>query len=149
MKMTCEFAFDRSGLPRAEMKLFFAGMNLIVLLFGSTVLQAQTTPAKDQAAPKKHSIEIAPSGSQPPSKAPVEHFTGSATIEPVFAAHDPSRASGGKVTFEPGARSAWHTHPLGQILVVTDGRGWIQRWGGPVEEIRKGDVVWIPAGVKH
>ncbi len=70
-------------------------------------------------------------------------------IEPVFSAHDPSLASGGKVTFEPGARSAWHTHPLGQTLIVTDGTGWIQQWGGPVDEIRKGDVVWIPAGVKH
>jgi len=63
--------------------------------------------------------------------------------------YDPSRTSGGKVTFEPGARSAWHTHPLGQILIVTDGTGWIQQWGGPIEEIRKGDVIWIPPGVKH
>src|SRR5207302_6019543 len=63
--------------------------------------------------------------------------------------NDPSRTSGGKVTFEAGARSAWHTHPLGQILIVTEGTGWMQHWGGPIEEIRKGDVIWIPAGVKH
>src|SRR5713226_718735 len=83
------------------------------------------------------------------SKGPAEHFTGSVQIEPLFFAHDPSRTSGGKVTFEPGARSAWHTHPLGQILIVTDGTGWIQQWGGPIQEIRTGDVIWIPAGVKH
>ena len=65
------------------------------------------------------------------------------------AADDPSRTSGGKVTFEPGARSSWHTHPSGQILIVTDGTGWVQQWGGPIEEIRKGDVIWIPPGVKH
>ena len=70
-------------------------------------------------------------------------------IEPVFAPHEPSRASGGKVTFQPGARSAWHTHPLGQILIVTDGKGWIQELGARIQEIRKGHVVWIPAGVKH
>ena len=70
-------------------------------------------------------------------------------IEPIFPAHDPSRVSGGKVRLEAGARSAWHRHPLGQILIVTDGAGWIQEWGGPIQEIRRGDVVWIPAGVKH
>jgi len=76
-------------------------------------------------------------------------LTGSVQIEELSPAHDPSRVSRGKVTFEPGARSAWHTHALGQILIVTEGKGWIQRWGGPVEEIRKGDVIWIPAGAKH
>jgi quercetin dioxygenase-like cupin family protein len=67
----------------------------------------------------------------------------------LFNANPPSRRSGGRVTFEPGARSAWHTHPLGQTLVVTAGTGWIQQWGGPIQEIREGDVVWIPPGQKH
>jgi quercetin dioxygenase-like cupin family protein len=94
-------------------------------------------------------IRISRSGSQPSSKGPVEHFTGYVRIEPLFSVHDPSRAVGASVTFEPGARTAWHTHPLGQILIATAGSGWIQQWGGPVEEIRKGDVVWIPAGTKY
>ena len=82
-----------------------------------------------------------------PRVCPVLH--GSVQVQQLFPASDPSRTSGGKVTFEAGARSAWHTHPFGQILIVTDGTGWIQQWGGPIEEIRKGDVIWIPAGVKH
>jgi quercetin dioxygenase-like cupin family protein len=76
-------------------------------------------------------------------------FTGSVRVQSLFDAKEPSRSSGGQVTFLPGARSAWHTHPLGQILIVTEGVGWVQQWGGPVQVIRKGDVVWIPAGVKH
>jgi len=123
-------------------------------LFASATSQAQTGAAQANAsptasAPDSHSIKITRSGSQQPSKGPVEYFTGSVQVQPLFPAQDPSRTSGGKVTFEPGARSAWHTHPLGQILIVTDGTGWIQQWGGPIEEIRKGDVIWIPAGVKH
>ena len=122
-------------------------------LFASTA-QAQTSAAQADASPTAsaqdyHSIQITRSGSQQPSKGAAECFTGSVQIEPLFSARDPSRATGGKVTFQPGARSAWHTHPLGQILIVTDGTGWIQQWGGPIEEIRKGDVIWIPAGVKH
>src|SRR5207247_4264386 len=92
---------------------------------------------------------IARSGSLQPKKGSDEYFTGSAQVQELCSGGDPSRTSGGRVTFEPGARSAWHTHPLGQILIVTDGTGWIQQWGGPIEEIRKGDVIRIPAGVKH
>jgi quercetin dioxygenase-like cupin family protein len=88
-------------------------------------------------------------GSQPSNKGPAQFFTGSVRVDPLFAANAPSRTSGGLVTFEPGARSAWHTHPVGQILIVTAGKGLVQRWGGPVEEIRPGDVVRIPPGVKH
>ena len=121
---------------------------LISLLLSATS-QAQTAVPQVPSRSTAASIRVTPSGSQQPSKAPAEHFIGSVAIEPVFSAHDPSRASGGKVTFQRGARSAWHTHPLGQILIVTDGTGWIQQWGGPIEEIRKGDVIWIPAGVKH
>ena len=94
-------------------------------------------------------MDIKRSGSQPSGKGPAEYFTGSVRIDPLFEAPDPSRARGASVTFEPGARTAWHTHPLGQTLIVTAGCGRVQRWGGPVAEIRPGDVVWIPPGEKH
>jgi quercetin dioxygenase-like cupin family protein len=94
-------------------------------------------------------INIARIGSQPSRKGPAEYFTGSVRIDPLFQANDPSRTSGSSVTFEPGARTAWHTHPLGQTLIVTAGSGWVQQWGGPIQEIRQGDVVWIPPGLKH
>lgn len=89
------------------------------------------------------------SGSQPSRQGPAENFTGSVRVDPLFQANAPARVSGSLVTFEPGARTAWHVHPLGQILIVTAGVGRVQRWGDPVEEIRQGDVVWIPPGQKH
>jgi quercetin dioxygenase-like cupin family protein len=94
-------------------------------------------------------MDIKRSGSQPSGKGPSEYFTGSVRIDPLFQAGDPARAVGASVTFEPGARTAWHTHPLGQTLIVTAGRGLAQRWGGPIEEIRPGDVVWFPPDEKH
>lgn len=94
-------------------------------------------------------MEIKRVGSRPSSQGPAEWFTGRVRIDPIFDAHDPARAGGASVTFEPGARTAWHSHPLGQTLLVTAGCGWVQRWGGPVEEIRPGDVVSIPPGEKH
>lgn len=94
-------------------------------------------------------LKITRSGSQPSSRGPAENFTGTVRVDQPFRAEDPARASGGLVTFEPGARSAWHTHPLGQTLLVTQGIGLVQRWGGPIQEIRPGDVVWIPPGEKH
>jgi 4-carboxymuconolactone decarboxylase len=94
-------------------------------------------------------IKITRSGSQPSAKGPAEHFTDSAHIDLLFSANDASHTSGGRVTFEPGARTAWHSHPSGQTLILTAGRGWVQQWGGQVEEMRQGDVVWIPPGVKH
>ncbi len=108
--------------------------------------QAMPAPGPNDDAPI---ISITRSGSQPSAKVPAEHFTGSARIDPLFRAHDPSRASGSFVTFEPGSRTAWHSHPIGQTLIVTAGAGWIQQWGGPIQEIRQGDVVWFPSGVKH
>jgi 4-carboxymuconolactone decarboxylase len=93
-------------------------------------------------------MEITRSGSQP-RQGPAEYFTGSVKIDTPFKGAAPARVSGGIVTFEPGARTAWHTHPLGQTLIVTSGSGWVQTEGGPKEEIRPGDVVWIPAGEKH
>ncbi len=98
---------------------------------------------------KEYSMDITRSGSQPSNKGQTEYFTGSVRIDPLFQAEAPARARGASVTFEPGARTAWHTHPLGQTLIVTTGRGLAQRWGGPIEEIRPGDVIWFPAGEKH
>jgi 4-carboxymuconolactone decarboxylase len=95
------------------------------------------------------SITIMRNGSRPSSKGPTEYFTGSVRRDPLFEANDPSHTSGAYVTFEPGARSAWHTHPLGQTLIVTAGTGWIQQEGGQKQEINPGDVIWIPPGVKH
>jgi quercetin dioxygenase-like cupin family protein len=88
-------------------------------------------------------------GSQPSGTGPAEYFTGTVRVDPLFQAPEPARASGTAVTFEPGARTAWHTHPLGQTLIVTAGYGRVQRWGGPIEEIRPSDVVWFPPGEKH
>jgi quercetin dioxygenase-like cupin family protein len=94
-------------------------------------------------------MDIKRSGSQPSGIGPVEYFTGAVRIDPLFNPTAPARAVGACVTFEPRARTAWHTHPLGQTLIVTAGCGLAQRWGGPLEEIRPGDVVWFPPGEKH
>ncbi len=94
-------------------------------------------------------MEIKRSGSQPSGKGPVDYFTGAVRIDPLFNAPAPARGLGVSVTFEPGARTAWHTHPLGQTLFVTAGCGRAQRLGGPVEEIRTGDVIWFSPGEKH
>jgi quercetin dioxygenase-like cupin family protein len=94
-------------------------------------------------------MDIKRIGSQPSGKGPTDWFTGTVRIDPLFQAPDPARVAGAHVTFEPGARTAWHTHPLGQTLIVTGGCGHAQRWGGPIEEIRPGDVVWFPPGEKH
>jgi quercetin dioxygenase-like cupin family protein len=94
-------------------------------------------------------MEVKRIGSQPSGKGSPRYFTGVVRVDPLFDAPDPARVVGASVTFEPGARTAWHTHPLGQTLIVTAGCGRVQREGGPVEEIRPGDVVWIPPGEKH
>ncbi len=94
-------------------------------------------------------MEIKRSGSRPSRNGVADYFTGSVRIESLFDAPEPARVFCASVTFEPGARTAWHTHPLGQTLIVTAGCGWAQCWGGPVEEIRPGDVVWFPASEKH
>jgi quercetin dioxygenase-like cupin family protein len=95
------------------------------------------------------STEISPNGSRPSTKGPAEYFTGSAIVDPLFRANDHMHATGGLVTFEPAARSAWHTHPAGQILIVTSGTGWVQEEGGEKREIKPGDVIWTPPVVKH
>ena len=94
-------------------------------------------------------MEIKRNGSQASVKGSTDWFTGAVRIDPLFQAPAPARVQGARVTFEPGARTAWHTHPLGQTLVVTSGLGWAQRWGGQIEEIRPGDVVWFAPGEKH
>lgn len=94
-------------------------------------------------------MEIKRVGSQASAKGPAEYFTGSVRRDSLFDAPEPARVMGALVTFEPGARTAWHTHPLGQTLVVVSGCGRAQRWGGPIEEIRPGDVLWIAPGEKH
>ncbi len=94
-------------------------------------------------------MNITRSGTQPSGKGPSDWFTGTVRIDPLFSPPDPARVAGALVTFEPGARTAWHTHPLGQTLIVMTGLGRVQRVGGPVEEIRPGDVVWFEPGEKH
>jgi 4-carboxymuconolactone decarboxylase len=101
------------------------------------------------SAQDSQAIKIMRDGSQQSRSGAAENFTGSVRIDPLFDATDPARASGASVTFAPAARTAWHSHALGQVLIVTGGVGRVQRWGDPIDEIRTGDVVWIPSGQKH
>jgi quercetin dioxygenase-like cupin family protein len=94
-------------------------------------------------------MKITKAGTTPSSPGPESWFTGTVRLDPLFQSEEPGRTAGAHVTFEPGARTAWHTHPAGQTLIVTFGRGRVQREGGPIEEISQGDVVWFPAGEKH
>ena len=94
-------------------------------------------------------MEIKRGGSQPSNRGSADYFTGQVRVDPLFQPKDPARSSASYVTFEPGARTAWHTHPLGQTLIITAGCGWVQQNGGPIEEVRPGDVVWFPPGEKH
>jgi quercetin dioxygenase-like cupin family protein len=110
---------------------------------------AETPMQVVPATARNRTMEIKRIGSQPSGKGPADYFTGTVRVDPLFQAPEPARAAGASVTFEPGARTAWHTHPLGQTLIVTAGSGWVQRWGGPVEEIRPGDVIWFSPGEKH
>ena len=115
----------------------------------AALLSLATMPAVGIAQSGSKQISITRTSSQKVIAGAPDRFTGSVRVQFLFDAKEPARSSGGQVRFQPGARSAWHTHPLGQILIVTDGVGWVQQWGGPVQVIREGDVVWIPAGVKH
>ncbi|WKN20326.1 cupin domain-containing protein [Azotobacter vinelandii] len=115
-----------------------AAMTLAMTVLSSTAY-AQEAPT----------ISVTRVGSQPSAAGPESNFTGSVRVDSLFRAPAPARIGGGTVTFEPGARTAWHTHPLGQTLIVTAGVGWVQSWDGPRQEIRPGDTAWIPPGVKH
>jgi quercetin dioxygenase-like cupin family protein len=101
------------------------------------------------ASVRAESTVISPNGSRPSAKGAAEYFTGSVVVDPLYPANADTTSVGGLVTFEPGARSAWHTHPAGQVLIVTSGTGWVQEEGGEKQVIRPGDVVWTPPGVKH
>jgi 4-carboxymuconolactone decarboxylase len=127
-------------MENSRMKLRAASwMSLFVLV----------ATANGQPATEAQQIRIARAGAQPSRPAPEDHFTGAARVDSNFQGTAPARISGARVMFEPGARTAWHSHPLGQTLIVTAGAGRVQRWGEPVDEIRQGDVVWIPPGQKH
>jgi quercetin dioxygenase-like cupin family protein len=130
---------------RKALLLSFAGV--LATACQSTWSTAAAQSSSSSAASTR--ITITPTSSQKVIAGAPDRFTGSVRVQSLFDAKEPARSSGGQVTFQAGARSAWHTHPLGQVLIVTEGVGWIQQWGGPVQVIRKGDVVWIPAGVKH
>jgi quercetin dioxygenase-like cupin family protein len=126
------------------------------LLAGAAVVLARArpavaaAPAEDGVSEKRNAtMDIKRNGSRPSGKGPEAWFTGTVRVDPLFQAGDPVRVSGGQVTFEPGARTMWHTHPLGQTLIVTSGLGWVQSEGMPIAEIRPGDVIWFPPGEKH
>jgi quercetin dioxygenase-like cupin family protein/alkylhydroperoxidase/carboxymuconolactone decarboxylase family protein YurZ len=120
-----------------------------VLSEASAGATKDTTAVHETKPASALSIRVGRGPRATPETAPAEHFVGVVRVERLFQANDPARASGGYVTFEPGARTAWHSHPLGQTLVVTTGTGWVQKWGEQAQDIREGDVVWIPPGVKH
>jgi quercetin dioxygenase-like cupin family protein len=139
-------ANDRLGSAAIVRGDFLRLAGVVALAFPAIVRARGDTPSTKQ---KDFSMEIKRVGSQASDKGPADWFTGAVRIDPLFQANTPARAVGASVTFEPGARTAWHTHPLGQTLIVTAGCGWVQREAGPVEEIRPGDVVWFPPGEKH
>jgi quercetin dioxygenase-like cupin family protein len=129
-----------------------------VLLSGAAGLAALASPhsgfaqartENDLPTGRNGTMDIKRNGSRPSGRGPEAWFTGTVRVDPMFQVGEPARFNGGQVTFEPGARTMWHTHPLGQTLIVTSGLGWVQCEGGPIEEIRPGDVVWFPPGEKH
>jgi 4-carboxymuconolactone decarboxylase len=138
-----------------KMKLFTAAVMWLSLLASASAQTNQTgAPARTGAATNAstqdtQAITVMRSNSQPPEMRPAENFTGSLGVESFLPPTEPSRVGGARVTFAPGARTNWHTHPLGQTLLVTAGVGWVQHWGGPTQEIRPGDVVRIPHNTKH
>jgi quercetin dioxygenase-like cupin family protein len=134
----------RTHSQRAAIAIMAAGAASLTT-FGK--LAAQTLLA--EARSRGMDIDIKRNGSRPSAKGSPDWFTGSVRVDPLFQAPDPARIGAGQVTFEPGARTNWHTHPLGQTLIITAGSGWVQREGGPIEEVRPGDVVWFPPGLKH
>ena len=129
-----------SKIDRRQFTMFASASVLLIPLVGNV-------PFNDQQ--KELSMDIKRNGSQPSNVGPADWFTGQTRLDPLFSAPEPARAAGASVTFEPGARTAWHTHPLGQTLIVSSGVGRVQVWGEEIQEIRPGDVVWFPPGEKH
>lgn len=116
------------------------------MLFSALISMAASTTSGE---PVGDALKVTPAGSLPSAAGPADYFTGQVRIDGGFQRPAPARVGGATVTFEPGARTAWHTHPLGQTLIVTAGVGWVQQWGQPRQQIRPGDTVWIAPGVKH
>ena len=131
------------------MKLCTATLLALAAATSAMANEQKTASHTDANNERNSTLEIVRRGSRPPEKGPADYFTGSVQIDSRFQRSDPARVGGATVTFQPGARTAWHTHPLGQTLIVTSGSGWVQREGGPKQDIRPGDIVWIPPGVKH
>jgi quercetin dioxygenase-like cupin family protein len=132
-----------------DRRTFLAMWTALSLHAAANPLSASEKSKQTRTDHVENHMEIKKAGSQPSGKGPADWFTGTVRIDPLFTAPEPALVSGASVTFEPGARTAWHTHPLGQTLIVTSGVGRVQRAGGPIEEIRPGDVVWIPPNEKH
>jgi len=116
------------------------------MLFSALISMAASATSGE---PVGDALKVTPAGSLPSAAGPADYFTGQVRIDGIFQRPAPARVGGATVTFEPGARTAWHTHPLGQTLIVTAGVGWVQQWGQPRQQIRPGDTVWIAPGVKH
>ena len=135
--------FRPAAPGRRDVVIASAGL-VITSLSAVASVAAQTAGGDAPGA-----ITVTPASARPAAAGAASYFTGSVQVQPLFPANGPARASGGSVTFEAGARSAWHTHPFGQVLIVTAGSGWVQPWGAPKQDIRLGDVVWIPPGLKH
>ncbi|WP_431225690.1 (R)-mandelonitrile lyase [Serratia sp. L9] len=114
-----------------------------------TILAVLMLPGAQALAATQNEVTVSPAGSQPTTLGARAYFTGTAKVDSRFKGSDPARISGGIVSFDAGARTAWHTHPLGQTLIVSSGTGWVQQWEGPAQQMNLGDVVWIPPGVKH
>ena len=139
-------------MPLTTRRRFLAFTTTTAAGFSASALVSTVsagTPTATSNQREEIHMEIKRAGSQPSARGPDEYFTGTVRIDPLFQANAPARTAGALVTFEPGARTAWHTHPLGQTLIVTAGYGRAQREGGPIEEIRPGDVVWFPPGERH
>lgn len=131
---------------RAQNKWMACNTLLLVGMLGPALNAVLAQSSVETSNPQ---IVLTPESSRSVINGAPERFTGVVKVQSLFDAKDQTRSTGGQVTFQPGARSAWHTHPLGQVLIVTDGVGWFQQWGDPIRVMRKGDVIWIPAGVKH
>lgn len=140
---------DQSMEPARDRRAFLLTAGLTAALILAAYARIPSASRANMKSTSSMNMTITRNGSQSSGKGPAEWFTGTVRIDPLFQPKDSTRAAAASVTFEPGARTAWHTHPLGQTLIVTAGCGRVQVEGGPIEEIRPGDVVWFPPGVKH